>query len=141
MKKAFSILIITLMLSTTSAWAIGLNSFTLAGTVTSVHCIEFEEAPTLSCLVNLDAPDGNSTQVICSDPMTAGACRWLEEGDPVLIVGVEKTGAKQATHVALMLHDIPHDPDAAKSKAAEDQRQRLQDLKDAVAELEDSPES
>ncbi len=135
-----AIYVLGFMLSATSAWATGINSFTVAGTVNSVHCFEFLETPTLSCIVELQAPDKNITQVICSDPMTAGACRWLEDGDTVLILGYEKSSAKQATHVALLLHEIPGAAREEKSQSEDEQLQRLRELKDAAAALEDPPD-
>lgn len=125
-KKEAIIVITALVLSASTAWASGINNFTLAGPVAAVYCPQAltpEAAPSTDkyrplpgCSLEISNPaTGGSTQVICEGPSVNAACDWLQPGDRALILGNETPFGKVATHVALLLSD-PRESGAAGEK-------------------------
>jgi hypothetical protein len=136
MKKETILLITALILSATTAWASGINTFTIAGIVEGYYCprdsaeVAKTESyrPQPSCHLELadEATGGRfRTSVSCGDPSVVEACRWLKPGDRALILGDETPFGKQATHVALLLHDLG-DSRAAEGKSLFDGGGRFQ---------------
>ena len=130
LKKEAILVITALTLSATAAWANGVNTFTLAGTVEAFYCAgdstsEAAEAPATEkyrpypgCTLELGDPEAGGqfrTEVNCDDPSLIPACEWLKPGDRALVLGNETPFGKVATHVALLLHG-PREPGAAGEK-------------------------
>ena len=110
MRHTSLLILAVVLLGGVPAWADDDGSFTVAGTVSAVHCSELMKPPTKiglgGCEVELEvvAKGERSTMTVsCSDPKVAAACRLLLPGDEALIAGRKQLVGKEATHVALLL--------------------------------------
>ncbi len=111
MKKEAVVVLTALMFSTAPMLAGEIDSFTVAGTVHSMSCLQRPWSPSEPgplCTVMLEVavdPSAYLTEVGCFDPAVAEACETLRPRDVVLISGIEYSGTKQATRVALLMHE------------------------------------